>query len=356
MFHTLSLIRTGFINALSAVLWIGVMLFFIMYISALLITAVVGHNASVWEDRNTTSACFSGICPLNTQSEEVQHWFGTVPRSMFTLFMVTTLAGWPLVVDAFHEHFWPIGILLLLYIVLTTYTMISMVVAVMCEKMMTAVRDDQILKLREVDEAHEQFIRAAEEIFLSIDREGNNDECVSMEELVEAMVNPKGQLLEMCASLGVGGNHVGISEAEFLEVFHLAFSDPEKDGRIDIQYFVSALSRLRGEATAKHIFALECQLYKRRKRLIERFNRVERGQRAIMEHFGIKHRRYSKRSDTTSDTGSNSPWSPDSSPIIPARAPASEPGSPPLSRSGSPYSTPILPIREPRLEEDDAEI
>lgn len=178
---------------------------------------------------------------------------------MQTLFMITTLANWPLVADVVQPQFPIMPIFLVGYIFLTTYAVLSLITAVLSENIINAVREDEYNKVMVHAEDRLGFLRASQDAFARIDlqRQGK----LSQETFKEAVLDPKSRLVELCIRLGISmtEGYLVSSEKELLRLFH-QLHPPEVSPEITVEDFVSCLSRMRGGAAAKHMLALECMI------------------------------------------------------------------------------------------------
>merc|ERR550514_70960 len=76
-FRELVLLMKGILGAMRALIWAMMLMGLVIYISGVLMTKIVSAS----EIENT----------------EVLEWFGTLPRSLLTLFQIMTLESWPTV-------------------------------------------------------------------------------------------------------------------------------------------------------------------------------------------------------------------------------------------------------------------
>merc|ERR1719478_499938 len=85
VFQELWLLIQGLIKAGLVLIWAVLLLFVIVYMMAILMTEIVGH------------ACGTDHYPV-WEFPECLDLFGTMPRSIFTVFRLVTLDGWSAVV------------------------------------------------------------------------------------------------------------------------------------------------------------------------------------------------------------------------------------------------------------------
>lgn len=82
---------------------------------------------------------------------DLPQYFGSLSTSMYTLFQLMTLEGWTIVVeDAMEVHAWA-GIYFILYILLSTFILLNMVIAVVVNVMEEQGDKPEIKKLDEIN-------------------------------------------------------------------------------------------------------------------------------------------------------------------------------------------------------------
>ena len=76
---------------------------------------------------------------------EIRKYFGTVPRSMFTLFQVTTTEGWATIArKAMERQPWTESFFLF-YLYVTTFAVMNVVVAVIVENTLDQASDQRVV-------------------------------------------------------------------------------------------------------------------------------------------------------------------------------------------------------------------
>merc|ERR1719487_126532 len=112
LFRELYLLVNGISHALRALFWVAVMTTLVILVCSIFITRTIGQRWTVREYAHT-GRC-SGVPEYHTRPREevyddpyfdpvespklactILEYFGTVPESMFSLFCVMTLEGWP---------------------------------------------------------------------------------------------------------------------------------------------------------------------------------------------------------------------------------------------------------------------
>lgn len=138
-FRELWLLVGGMVNSIKALAWIGIILMLIIYVCAVVTTTEIGHNDLVYGN----GPSYDGLV------WPYKEYFGTVFKSMFTLFQVVTLDGWCDDIVRHILYFQPILALLFLgFLVLTAFGLMNVVIGVIVENTLAgaAVADETVQK------------------------------------------------------------------------------------------------------------------------------------------------------------------------------------------------------------------
>lgn len=124
----------GFFHSLSGLAAVGGILIVMLYVFAVL-----------------GSKLFGDVTP---------ELFGTLPRSLFTLFQVMTLEGWSEIAKQTMEHFPHSWIYFICFILLTTFTMLNLLIGVVVNSMqeMALARDRETRALIEAEMVQDALI------------------------------------------------------------------------------------------------------------------------------------------------------------------------------------------------------
>jgi len=244
------------------------------FVVAVLLTRLVGHQSDgAWRHESGVEACYSGQCPLDMVEDEVQQWFGTVYRSMYTLFMIMTLANWPLVVDVVAKQFPAIEWIVLVYISITTYTLLSIVTATLSERMIAAVQTDSDRRRDEMESDRQRFITEMGELFEECDQL-SEDGLVTEEEFASVLYDEEKGVLKHLAALGIAGQEgqLDVTEDELMRLFKLVMKETD-DGQhgVDIDGFVAGFTRLKGAAKSSDLLTTEMEC----KSIFKKVSRME---------------------------------------------------------------------------------
>merc|ERR1712025_788301 len=127
----MTLIAQAFFDAFTSVCWIGILVFIMDYIFAIFLTQLIGKQADTWDD---------------DEAVLVTQWFGNIGRSMYTLFTVMTLAEWEQICMVIMKQFPLVVLFFIFYIIIASYTMVSLITGVISDSLINARREDEVNK------------------------------------------------------------------------------------------------------------------------------------------------------------------------------------------------------------------
>eukprot|EP00927_Polykrikos_kofoidii_P002876 TRINITY_DN11149_c0_g1_i1.p1 TRINITY_DN11149_c0_g1~~TRINITY_DN11149_c0_g1_i1.p1 ORF type:complete len:527 (-),score=119.42 TRINITY_DN11149_c0_g1_i1:163-1743(-) len=137
----LRLVIQGLIDSCQTIAWVVILLAWFLYVCALICTKVVGQNVDVYENYRKLSGGW----------DHEEH-FGTVGRSMYTLLQIMTLDSWSSKV-ARHviANQWYMSIFFLIFLLLSTYGLLNIVVSVIVEHTLSAAQSNEA-RLKVIEE------------------------------------------------------------------------------------------------------------------------------------------------------------------------------------------------------------
>mmetsp|Transcript_54703 Transcript_54703/g.123096 ORF Transcript_54703/g.123096 Transcript_54703/m.123096 type:complete len:502 (-) Transcript_54703:93-1598(-) len=246
MFHHLALIMQAFYKALQIVLLISLLVFILDYACAIVLTQGVGNQSAEWGD----------------EKEKIEQWFGSIPRSMQSLLMIMTLCNWDEIATALTKHL-PAPVVyagLVFYIMVTSYTMISLITGIISESLITSQQEFKRRKLQSMEEKRKEVAADLREFLYEMHEDEKDDfGCIEAEDL-KTSVRGDTELLGRLASTNVVINEKGI-----LSLIDKMSNDGQQ--RINIDYFVEKLTNLVGVATASSIVDLKYELIRTQQKL-----------------------------------------------------------------------------------------
>eukprot|EP00747_Dinoflagellata_sp_TGD_P008914 gnl/TRDRNA2_/TRDRNA2_118509_c0_seq3.p1 gnl/TRDRNA2_/TRDRNA2_118509_c0~~gnl/TRDRNA2_/TRDRNA2_118509_c0_seq3.p1 ORF type:complete len:469 (-),score=103.12 gnl/TRDRNA2_/TRDRNA2_118509_c0_seq3:108-1514(-) len=234
LFRTLSwlaIIMQAFMRAISVVCWVGMLTIIIDYVVAILVTMLIGHNSAAWGD----------------DAAQVDAWFGTIARSMESLFIIMTLAEWDEMVKVLAEVVHPIVIwpLCMFYILVVSYSLVSLITGVICDSLVEARDADESLKMAEIAEQKEKLMDGLRKVLEKLDTDGSGT--IGLAELKEALAHHP-EALQKLESLDVG-----LEEGEVIALYE-KLNQRTPGEELSINEFVDALGTLKGDAKAAALF------------------------------------------------------------------------------------------------------
>lgn len=234
-FRELWLLIGGLVNSMKALTWVCVILVVILYVCSVVVTTEIGHNGDV----------YGQLPSYDGKLWPYEEYFGTVWKSMFTLFQVMTLDGWCDDIVRHVMHFRPLlAIFLVAFLMVTAFGLMNVVVGIIVENILAAasVADTAI-----EHEAAEKRKRAIDQLQLLLELSDNHRTGeLSLTELQAASESPI--VKQQYQTLGV-------KQIEVEKLFSLL--DYERRGRVELKRFVNSCRELVGGARRRDIAQVE---------------------------------------------------------------------------------------------------
>eukprot|EP00930_Biecheleria_cincta_P032477 TRINITY_DN2253_c0_g1_i1.p1 TRINITY_DN2253_c0_g1~~TRINITY_DN2253_c0_g1_i1.p1 ORF type:complete len:696 (-),score=127.92 TRINITY_DN2253_c0_g1_i1:24-2111(-) len=252
MFRQLQIILEAFMKALSTVMWVGLLTIILNYVCAVFLTQTIGQNAAMWEDKE----------------HKIQLWFGTIGRSIRTLFIVITLAEWDeialTVADQVNGMI--VFTLAMAYITITAFTMVSLITGIISEELVRAQNDERERKAMLIDRGRCKLADDVEETLKVFD--DDNSGTLSPDEVLNALHSPELKLTEKLALL-----QIELTEQDLqaiIEKLKCAIGSPE----VCIGDLADALKQSAGVASAAKLWDLKMIILQMRVQLKDGMNKV----------------------------------------------------------------------------------
>jgi len=176
--------------------------------------------------------------------DKLKAFWGTLPRSMFTLFKA--IAGgisWHEVVLPLSDVGWFWVALFCLFVVLSVFAILNVVTGVFCQSAMESAQNDKDLATAQMMADKDKFRNSMRCLFQEIDQDGSG--VITLGELEETLNEDRS--LAYLTSLGIESHDVWT-------LFKLL--DKDGSGTVDMSEFISGCSKLKGDAKAVHIAKL----------------------------------------------------------------------------------------------------
>jgi hypothetical protein len=247
-FRELWLIIAGFFDAIKTLLWVSIFLMFLLYIGAVFVTVEIGQNPELYEPYKHVSGGW-----------DYQEYFGTVGKSMFTLFQIVTLDDWS---DGVARHVmsnqpW-MCIFFLVFIIITSFGLMNVITGIIVERTLTAAKSNQVRFQRTQEKERARVLNHLREIFEVADKDGNGS--LTIDEFRSAIRQPdverKLKLIEL-----------PVADAE--ELFSIL--DHDGSGELSVDEFIGGCVRLKGTAKSKDLLAVQVNVQS----LAERMETIE---------------------------------------------------------------------------------
>lgn len=242
-FKELWLLASGVLSSVRTLTWTLVLMVLTIYVFAIILTRIIGHEYGCEYARTVVSAG----CSADEDRKSMDTWWGTVPRSMFTLFQLITTEGLADITRTSMKFSSMASIFFIVFMFMTSVALMNVMIAVIVENTLESamtLRED-VSKTIEINmqRAMEKIV----EVFEIAD--ANRDGGLSKSEFLQALRNNAVMKL-------LHESEIDLHNAE--ELFDIL--DFDESGQLDVTEFLEGCMRARGEARAKDILALQCDL------------------------------------------------------------------------------------------------
>lgn len=231
----LRIIGRSFMKAFSVVVLVGLVVLILDFGLAVILTSLVGQRAFLWagEDRISIDA-----------------WFGSVGKTMQTLFSIQTLSGWDHIAAILGEVM-PLSVLvpcLVLYMMLCCFAVIGLITSVIGDSFAAAQRRESKLCELGMQLRRCETTRAFAHLFASYAR--SNPSSISKPEFEAALsAAPVEKMLQQV--------DVVTSNQDLLRLYDELGQDPAFANNIKVEHLAEAATNLTGSAQAFSIFELK---------------------------------------------------------------------------------------------------
>jgi len=223
------LLIVGIMNAMRALIWAWVFKAIIIFVVAILMTRVLGKSYP--------------------KSQRMQVLYGTVPKSMFTLFQVMTLEEWPSVVrDAMNVEPWTV-IVHLVFLIVMAFSLSNAIIAVIVDSVLDQATSHRADLMKKEEAERKQTEPKILEAFTASDEDG--DGVVTKAEFLNSVGRKDVQ--EYLQS-------VGIDTRQAENLFDIL--DFDDTGSLDADEFMSGVLKARGPAKSKEVLAIQADLWR----------------------------------------------------------------------------------------------
>jgi len=202
--------------------WIFCVIALVSYVSAVFFTLYIKDNL--------------------TDAEE---FFPDVWSSAFSLFQVTTMDNWHHIAVPLVRYHGAWGLFFVVFIAFTSWTMISLLTAVVSEQIILATRDMKVRETEMLEKRHKDFVMFLRKCFIHADSDGNG---VLDKQEFTALIQEEIVTRKM-EDLGVIIQH-----EELQDTFDML--DVDESGELTIDEFTVGLSQLQQSLGIKHVLSI----------------------------------------------------------------------------------------------------
>lgn len=237
-FKELWLLVASFASAFKTLGWTLLLLVMVLYVFSILFVKMLKEN----------------------EDSDIKEWFGNLGSAMFTLFQIgVTMDGWSeLVRTVWDTDQWYMAVVLLFFMIFVTFAIMNTVLAVIVEHTLTEALDqqDDLIKLKEAE-----LNRQADEL-LQVFRAADTDKggTLSKEEFIACLAAPATR--QLLQEMDLGEDMGTLDEEQISLLFNTI--DIDTNHELAPQEFVNGMIAMRGEARARRIFELHCEILKLR--------------------------------------------------------------------------------------------
>jgi voltage-gated sodium channel len=240
----LRILVTGLGASIPNVFWIFAMLLMLTFISAIFCTQLIGNQKELWGPNSV-----NGTIEAEEQIEEL---WGTVAKSMLTLFQILTMDNWVYTTNQIYERMPWMYLFFDTYVVFGAMVILSMLTGVMAEQM-NEVREEEDKE----EEKHQNslFDKAMEEFHQHQLQKRNTNEFRLNKVEFQDLFNDE-ELVEKLEALKEEGEMTGgVFTPELAGELFECF-DVDDSGYITWDEFQKGLFEVRKGLQPKHVFEL----------------------------------------------------------------------------------------------------
>eukprot|EP00400_MALV-I_sp_L67-5_P000020 gene20-395_t len=238
------LITSGLVESLKTLAWVSVLLMLFLYVCGIFVTMQIGQNSDLYGNYYNLSGGWNHA-----------DYFGTVTKSMYTLFQVMTLESWAEGIARHVISQQPMMVIFFIaFLMFTTFGLLNLVIGVIVENTLAAARNNEEKIRKQQDRESARVLNHLRDIFEMADEDGSGT--LTIEEFHEALRNPdvvnKLKLIDL-----------PVSDAE--ELFMVL--DHDGSGELSVDEFIGGCVRLKGNAKSKDLLAIKISIEGLAKRL-----------------------------------------------------------------------------------------
>jgi Ca2+-binding EF-hand superfamily protein len=259
MFEDMYILIVAFAMSLQSMAWLTVLIVLGLFLCSIFLTQVVGQD--------------DGYRDLDFGRGSSEDLFGSVGRSMYTLFELMTMENWngigrPLVM----KSGWFV-VFFICFFMLFSFGLMNMVVGLVVEKTIAQSRDSKKNKEKAKQVEARNAIKDLRAVYLEID--GNGDGVLTLEEMEKSIDNPL--IKKALERLGVPTEHI-------TDLFDIL--DVDQSSQVDVEEFIEGMTKIKGQFRNRDFVAAEVAI-----KVIDRIQtKIQEKLRAVRENEAEIHR------------------------------------------------------------------
>lgn len=241
-FPELHLLALGLVQSIVVVFWISLLFVILMVVAAIFCTTMTGHDADSWPDIVDNPDC---------NKQLIEEYFGTMLRSMTTLFQFVTLDDWSRIARCVTKSQPFMQIFFIIYILITAFTTLSLLTGVVSEQILAATKKEEEEQTERREEQN-QFFREVKKMFKKADHDDSHT--ITRQEFQD-------MLQEHDMHVILQRHHIDLEEHfDKIELFDCL--DTHRRGELTEHEFREGFFRMRGEAKSKDVLKVQSRLTK----------------------------------------------------------------------------------------------
>jgi len=235
-FDRLSKLVEAFFGAMQDVIWVAILVLIMLYIFGVMVTAFYADHKE-----------------LDDAGVDSNDLFGTVPRSMATLFQIMTMDGWMSgITRPTANVYGSAWIVFILWAVIGALGLLNLLTAIFIESLTELSRKADRKQQKQMEQQRARVLDIVQKLFFEFDEDHSGTLDVREANLVLNEISNAPEILPAFAVLGITSYHIN-------EAIHLA--DQDGDG-IDYQEFIDCLQIMDAPAQKKDTMMITKQFHR----------------------------------------------------------------------------------------------
>ncbi|CAD7923077.1 unnamed protein product [Amoebophrya sp. A25] len=184
------------------------------------------------------------------QDELAQKYFGSVMRSMFTLFQITTLDSWDEVVRPLEFKVWWFKFFIFFYFATSIFVVMNLVIAVIVENVFVIAKEYEVEQEGLKDAAQKRAFEELKALFQTLSDDGRVFYFPDFWTVVNGKTRIGARFRGKLKQLNYTARNIK-------EVKALLVDDADEEAEVDLELFCYCLKKIRHTATAQDILVLQ---------------------------------------------------------------------------------------------------